>query len=267
MRTILALFAALLLSFAPARASAQSDPSHAAAARALFQEGVGLARAGSYAEAIDRFRRAQALHPAGPVAFNLASALVHQGELVEASEMLARLLRDPSITRVIQTAAERLRAEIAPRLARLRVRVAGDAEGVRVELDARELPSAAVDVPMPVDPGAHEIVAQRGDEEVARERVELAEGESRELVLTIARREIPAPVVPRAALEAPPPRREEPSLTPVAVSGRDDGVWIGIGVGLAVLAVGAVTTTAVVLTMPQGPMPVSGNAMPGVLTW
>ena len=42
-------------------------------------------------------------------------------------------------------------------------------------------------------------------------------------------------------------------------------VW---GIGIGVVVVGAVVTTAVLLTQDSGTMtPVTGNAMPGVITW
>lgn len=264
LRTLVML---LVLAVAPLPARAQSSSSsHAATARSLFQEGVGLARRGEYAEATDRFRRAQALHPAAPVAYNLASALVHTGALVEASEVIEGLLRDPSLTDALRTAGEHLRAQITPRISRLTVRLSGDARGVTVELDAHALPDAAIGVTMPVDPGAHEIRAVRDGEQAARERVELSDGEARELVLDVAPRALPTPEVPRAAIEVTTAAPATTTDTAPA-SGGDDGVWIGVGIGVAVLAVGAIATTVGVLTTPGAGAPVSGNAMPGVLTW
>jgi hypothetical protein len=267
MRALLIVLTIVLL--APSVSRAQAPDAHAATARALFQEGVALARQGEYRDAIDHFRRSHALHPATPVAFNLASALVHAGELVEASEILAQLLRDPTITSVLRTAADRLRVEIAPRLARLTVRLSGDASGVLVELDGEELPGAAIGVPVPLDPGPHDVRAVRDDEEAQRERFELSEGERREVVLTIAPRPIAeAPVAaPPPPVEAVFPSARRDAEDPVAAPSSDDGVWIGVGIGVAVLAAGAIATTVVLVTMPAGPTPVTGNAMPGVLTW
>jgi tetratricopeptide (TPR) repeat protein len=257
-----ALLLALFFVLAPLPALAQStEASQAATARALFQEGVALARSGDYAEATDRFRRSQALHPAAPVAYNLASALMHAGALVEATEVVEQLLRDPTLTDVLRTAGEQLRAQITPRLARLTIRLSGETEGVRVTLDALALRHAALGVPMPVDPRAHDVHALRGDEEVAHEHFELAEGESREVTLTIEAAEIPTPEVPRAAIEITP--EETPTDAP---PGNDDALWIGLGIGAALVG-GAVATAVVLTTMPSGSGPVTGNATPGILTW
>lgn len=259
MRAHVLLVALVTACALPALARAQDDdPSRAAAARALFQEGVELARRESYADAADRFRRAYALRPAPSIAFNLASALTHQGRLVEASETLARLLRDPALDEDMRAAIGVQQAAIAPRLARLSVRLDGDASGATVSLDGRELPAEALGIALPTDPGAHEAIATRGGETVARERTELGEGARGELVL-----HVPAPVVAPAAIEAP---RAAPS-EPVAQGGGDD-VWIWIGIGAGVIVVGAAVTAAVLLAPGSSePTPISGNTMPGVITW
>lgn len=266
MRTIATLTLLATLTIAPVARAQDDDPARVAAARALFQEGVTLARRGEYADATDRFRRAHALRPSAPIELNLASALVHQGALVEASEIFERILRDPSLPRAIRAQAERLRDELAPRLARLTVRLEGDASDVRVELDSRELEQAALGVALPIDPGAHEVRALRDGADVAVDRVELAEGERGELVLTIPARD----EVPREALVVAPPA-ESPARTTgrdaPEPQGGDDGVVIVLGIVGALAVAGAVTAVAVVLTTEQTPTPFSGNAMPGVLTW
>lgn len=241
------------------------DSSRLAAARALFQEGVALARRGEYGDATDRFRRAQSLHPAAPISYNLASALEHQGALVEASEILERLLRDPALPRELATNVARLRERITPRLARLTLRLAGDPRGVRVELDERELPEAVIGVSIPIDPGAHALRAFRDEDEAGQSDIRLGDGESREVVLTLTAppplaREVPREAIVARPEPAPPSRDEAPAQG-------DDGVAIGVGIGIAVLVVGAATIAGVVLTTPAAPAPVGGSAMPGVLTW
>ncbi|UJR78437.1 tetratricopeptide repeat protein [Sandaracinus amylolyticus] len=277
MRIIATLTLLTTLLLAPAAHAQDPDPARGAAARALFQEGVGLARRGDYAEAIDRFRRAQALRPAAPIAYNLAAALAHEGELVEAAELLERVLRDPSIPPQLRASAERQRDQIAPRVGRLTVRLEGDHGGVRVHIDERELPEAMVGVPVPIDPGAHEIRAMRDGEDVAHERIEIGEAERREVALTI-----PARVVPREALTVAPARASSSERVPEAAletserdpvdrgssgGGGDDALVITLAIVGGVVVAGAVTATAIVLTSPQTPEPVMGNTMPGVLTW
>lgn len=256
------VLALILASSLPCVARAQDDdPARAAAARALFQEGVELARREAYGDAADRFRRAYALRPAPSIAFNLASALTHEGRLVEASEVLARALRDPALDADMRTALQTQHAALAPRLGRVVVRVEGDPSGAAVQLDGRELPAEALGIALPVDPGAHEATATRDGAEVVRGGVEVAEGASGEIVL-----DVPAPVRPEA-IDARI-GGEPVDTTPPPAGGGDDAVWIGLGIGIGAVVVGAVVTTAVLLTQDSGTMtPVTGNAMPGVITW
>jgi hypothetical protein len=269
MRSSLTLAVALVLfSFAmPARrvAAQDADPSHVAAARALFQEGVALARRGEYESAVDRFRRAHALRSSPPIALNLATALVHTGRMVEASEIFERLLRDPTLARDLRATVTRERNELAPRLARLTVRLEGDPRGVAVEIDRRALPDAAIGVAIPIDPGAHEVVATRESAAVASERIELAEGASSELLLSIPPM---AEVVAAGGLDVGVgDHAATDDARSAASSGSDDAVWIGVGIGVALAVGAAAAVTAVVLTTPASPMPVGGTTMPGVLTW
>jgi hypothetical protein len=235
------------------------DTFQSAAARALFQEGVALAHSGDYAGAADRFRRAQQLRPAPSVAFNLASALVRQGSLVEASEILEGVLRDPASSPELLTSARRARDELVPRIARLTLRVDGPSAGVRVEIDAHPLSDAAIGVSLPVDPGLHEVLALRDGEVAARDRVELTEGENRELALVV-----PPPVfVPETIFDmepSPPPASPPPPAS-------DDALWIALTTGIIVVVGAAAATTAIVLTLPSGPPAFSGNTSPPVLTW
>ena len=71
-----------------------------AAARALFQEGLAFAQEEKFEEAADRFRRAHALRPTPTISYNLAAALSRTGNVVESSELLRHVLRNPDTTLV-----------------------------------------------------------------------------------------------------------------------------------------------------------------------
>jgi hypothetical protein len=237
---------------------ADDTPFQTAAARALFLEGVALAHAGQYGDAADRFRRAQVLHPAPAVAFNLASALIREGRLVEASEVLESVVRDPASTSELALAARRQRDGLGPRLARLTLRLDAPVGRVHVELDEQPLSDAALGVSVPIDPGVHEVRALREDGEVAAEdRLVLAEGESRELSLVVPG----APLLPESILDPPP----APTQT-AEPRGDDEALWIALGVTASVLAAAAITTTVIVLSQP-GPAPgTTGSPMP-LFSW
>ena len=264
MHPIFAFFAGLLLSFmlsaTPPIALAQVHPSQSAAARALFDEGVILARAEDYLAASDRFRRAYALRPSAPIAFNLAASLVHLGALVEASEIFARLARDTTATDALRSAARAQRAEIEARFAYLTLRVTGGLGAMHLELDAHALPPSVLDVEIPVDPGEHDVRLLREDDEVTRAHLRLADGEHREVVLG-AEDEVP----PGGTAPAPAPASEPLAAAPP--SGNDDGVLIGVGVGVGVALVAGVVILVVLFALPAPSDVVLGNTMPGVLTW
>ncbi|AKF07743.1 hypothetical protein DB32_004892 [Sandaracinus amylolyticus] len=251
------------LAITPRAWAQDEDPERMAMARSLFQEGVELARRESYEEATDRFRRAYAIRPAPAIAFNLASALVHRGLLVEGSEALQRVLRDPTTPAELRSSAEAQHADIARRLGRLTVRVEGDASDVRVRVGTRDLPSEAIGVAVPFDPGSHEAVAIRDGEDVARAQVEVGEGQAAEVVLDVPAR-AERVEAPRAALAVTPVETTEPSDRG---GGDDTWMWVGI-VGGAVVAIGVGVTLAIVMTTPSGEeAPSIGNAMPGVIEW
>ncbi len=241
-----------------ASASAQDDPERSALARSLFQEGVELARTERFEEAADRFRRAYEIRQAPAIAFNLASALARLGRVVESSEVLQQVLRAPDVTADLRAAAELQLSELAPRLARVTVRTTGDLDDVRLQLDERDLPAAAIGVAVPIDPGAHVARALRDDREIAREELEVAEGQSVELTLAI-----PARSAPAEALRVDP----DPAPMGGAPPSDDSGIWIGVGVGIAAVVIAGVVVSAVLLSAPGAPAAIPGNTNPAVLEW
>lgn len=246
-----------MLLLSPIAARAQGETDRAAIARTLFQEGVELARGERYTDAVDRFRRAYELRPAPAIAFNLASALTHLGELVEAAEILHRVQRAPEVTGDLRAAVDVQLEAITPRIGRLRIRLDGDARDVRVELDDEELSAAVLGIEVPTDPGLHVARAVRGGDEVARGQTQIAEGASGEILLTIPERAAEIAI----AMPTEPVRD-----APVSEQGDDTWIWVGLGIGIAVA--GAAAITAVVLLQPgASPEPIMGNTMPGVIEW
>lgn len=233
----------------PPRAAAQNDDrERAASARALFVEGVELTDQNRWAQAADRFRRALALRSSPVIAYNLASALEHLGQLVEASELLRGIASDPAVDRDLRRSAETTLAEIGPRIARVMVHAPGRGPDDHISLDDKPLLDAQIDVAVPADPGVHVVKAERNGQQLDRQTLELAEGYTLEVTLDIPRAPEPREV---AALAQPTStnipdatradREEEPSLL------SNWYVWAGAGA----LVVGAVVTT-VLLTSSSG---------------
>lgn len=257
--TSLAMASALAASPASAQGRAARD---AAAARALFQEGVACADHRDWSCAADRFARAHEMRPSPVIAYNLGHALVEQGRLVEGAEMLRQALRDGSASAQVRADAGRMVEALTPRIGRLTLHVRGPVEGVTIRIGDVEVPEALHGTSAPIDPGPHAISAVRGGEIVASATVEVAEGASVEAELTIPE----APVVDTSVAPEPEEARAEDDAermiaTPVAPppSGSDEGLWIGLGVGAGVLVVGAAVVLGVVLAQPQEPSPFGGN--------
>lgn len=235
-----ALLSALIatLAFAPSL-YAQDDATarqEAAAARALFEEGVAFFDRGELESAEDRFRRSLAIRRTDSVMFNLAAVLVRGGRFVESQELFRRVAAS-------EGASERLRAEararadvVGPRIARLTVEVTGDPSSARIRVDALELSPAMIGVPIPVDPGVRRVVAEVGARVVLDRTIELGEGGREEIrvVLEVASAEDAARTVERSEESAP--------VAPAAgadVTG-EWWLWTLVAVGVAALVAGGI---------------------------
>ena len=152
-----------LVMLVPTRALAEPSTSDRALATVLFEEGRALLAGGKPAEACPRFERAQKLDPSGGTLLNLALCHEQEGKLASAwaefNEALSIAVRDGRRDRA--SAAEEHLESLRARLSRVRVSVSAAARtpGLRVSLDGRELPSEAIDVGVPVDPGEHVVEA------------------------------------------------------------------------------------------------------------
>lgn len=179
-RILAFLLATLLTNLALAQGSHQT-----ALARALFEEGIELADAGNWPAAADRFGRAYELKPTSGIAFNWASALAKTGKLVQASELLEGVVRDPGAAVELKRDSERMLRELSPRIARLRLSVDRElsAAGI-VTVDGKEWPTAVWDVSSPIDPGPHVVSCRNGRGELARVEVDLSEGEQKDVLLS-----------------------------------------------------------------------------------
>lgn len=238
----------------PARAGANRK----AAARALFEEGLKLLEAQHWTAATDRFERARRLHASPRITYNLTTALLQTGRLVYASELLRELLTTAAVERSVQEAAEQRLHALRDRLGTLTVVVEGDLSGTTVEFNGRALDNALLDVPMPVDPGEHAVVARRDGEALVSRTISVQEGENRKLHLAIPARLLR---VPSAPLRSSAPPTYEPmalestsQIKPEPPSSRH---WLWVGVG--VVAVASVVVGALWLSKANGEV-VNGTA-------
>jgi hypothetical protein len=239
------------------------DPARSASARALFEQGVAHVDRDEWGAAAEAFRRALSLRDSQVIRYNLASALVELGKLVEASELLHIVQADAhAATSLQQQAAEKL-AEIEPRIARVTIHTEAAAlPELVVELDDLELGLTQFDLPLSVDPGKHVVRARLAGELIDEQSTELSEGGAALINLRAPPPKAPpAPSVAAApsqlvtpvetarlalaepAPSAPPPVRDGEPETPSRKK-----LWWGIAVG----GVGAVAfVTLVALFVPR----------------
>ena len=218
-------------------------------ARAAAAAGVDLLQQGRYAEALDRFQRAESLVHAPTHLLYIARTQVKLGQLIEASETYLKVTREvlpPDAPRAFvdaQASAAQEAKELDARIPTLLIRVEGNgASDATVTMDGTPLPAAMIGIAAPINPGTHALRAVGKDGTSAELRVKLSPG-SRETVVLQLRAAEPTPA-PGAAPAAAPAAATSPAPggeTAPPRSGLELGKvlgWIGVGVGVAGLAVG-----------------------------
>jgi hypothetical protein len=221
--TALASVFSVCLASAPGLAFAQDDKSatETAAARSLAIEGLKLAQAGNCSEAIDKLERSEKLRHSPIVLGKLGECLVNLGKLVEGTEALRRMLREPlppDPTPALQQAYERAQAALdsaKPRLAGLTINVKAPSDAkVSVTVDGEPVPAAVVGVELPADPGEHVIEATAPGYLKASTRARMSPGEKSSVSLELERDpNAPPPGAETDASKAAPAAAQAPAAT------------------------------------------------------
>jgi hypothetical protein len=255
-----------------------SDPQQVAMARALFEEGLRHVDAEQWALAADRFARVLSLRYSPVAAYNLALARARLGSSVLALEGLRELLAKPSLEATVRDAALALQEEQQARVGWMTVRVSGECMNCSVQLDAKQLPPAALNVAVPVDPGSHALSLVRDEQTVASSNLNVAPGARVEGKLLAPRALVAAPVPQSAAQPAQDDFSSAPAAPAAALATASDSdpqqpkgsllssPWFWGGVGI--LAAGVVTL-GVVLSASGGARaanPVPGDFSPNVIS-
>lgn len=206
MRFFCTAVAAAIVASVSAPARAQSEAEDRATARALAQQGSDALEAKDYAKAEDAFRRADALFHAPTLVLGLARAQAAEGKFVEAWENYNRIiLENVTSTPVFAKTIEDAKREISTvegRRSRVTVSVSGSSQP-RVTLDDTPLKSAALGVPLFVNPGTHTVQASDNGTNPVTQTFNVAEGKSEAVALTV--QSSPGPGVQPAAPSVPPP--------------------------------------------------------------
>src|ERR1700722_8549169 len=136
------------------------------AARDLSTAGFQLQQAGKYADALDKFQRAQAVFSAPTNLLRIAECEAQLGKLVEASETYRGLARlqlpkdsPPSFVAAQQQGAAELQ-QIEARIPKVRIDVVpANVPNLSITIDEQPMNVALVGVERPIDPGPHKIIA------------------------------------------------------------------------------------------------------------
>src|SRR4051812_21742527 len=132
----------------PARAE-DASAAETAAARALAVDGLKLAQANNCAEAVPKLERAEKLYHSAVVASRLGECYVNVGRLVEGTEILRKVLREPQASEPAPALAKALeRAQkvldaAKPRIAGITIKVAA-VQDMSVKVDGSLIASALI---------------------------------------------------------------------------------------------------------------------------
>ena len=221
------------LSFAGA---ARAQPSAAAVAQVLFEEGVALMEEHRLAEACPKLAESQRIDPGGGTLLNLGACWEGLGKFASAyatyNEAASAAVKDGRRDR--EDLARKKLVELRPKMSYVRVVASGPREGVEITLDDTRIGSAALGVPLPIDPGPHVLAARAPGYRGYERRFEaLPPGETTALevpALEPERRE-PAPL----PLERPKPKPSGPHalVLPLGVLGGALVVLGGVSGGVA----------------------------------
>ena len=224
----LATASPLLLVAGPARADISDSEKQAA--RDLYREGVELQRGQRFADALERFQKAQRVIFAHTHLLHIAQCQVALGHLVEGAEAYRQALRaptgdNPAFNQARDQADDELRI-LEPRIPRLKIDVTPrDAANLSVQIDGQAVNTALLDVSMQVNPGARRVTVTAPGFSNDAKTVLIQEREQKTITLVIRQVAVvytppqpdtnPAPPPP-----APPPyygRTVEPYTPPAPV--------------------------------------------------
>jgi len=255
-----ALLGAAWLLAIPGAARA-ADPR--AEAQADLAAGMSLLDKGDNEGALRKFEAAFALVPSPKLQFNMGLALQALGRSVQALEAFDRFLEGATdVPQEKRGQAERHRRELLAKVAS--ITVSTDQAGVEVAIDGVSRGKTPLARPLYVDPGSHQLVAQKTGSAPVSQSFAATKGAALTIPIVLGPvQKVPAPVaqpVPPPELPAPPapqappnPIVAAPASTPAApppasgaegLSLRQKLGW-GLAIGAGAVLVGAVIETVV----------------------
>jgi hypothetical protein len=184
-------------------------------ADALFETARQSAESGNYAAACPKFAESYRLDPAPGTLLNIGDCEERLGHIATAwiNYRKAIDLLPPKDARV--AFAKKKVAALDKRIARLTVKLAaGDPSGTVVKRDGVEISASALGIAIPTDPGKHVVFVTAPGRREHKYEIDLAEGESREVVGEPLKEDVPPAVAPVPVPSAPPAKAAAPELKP-----------------------------------------------------
>jgi len=235
--------AAGLVTLGSSRAYAEPSDADQAQARDLFREGMALREKGDLVGAAEKLKAAHAVARTPITSFELGKAYLAIGKLVEAREVFLSVSRIPQTveeterSKSARTQSDALAEQIRTRIPTLRLKVTGvPVDSVAVTIDGAMIPKEALEAPRYANAGSHIVSARSTTGASTETRVDLREGESRDvelkLVLTGGIPETPGASNPAPALATSAPEEVPPRSHALE--------WSLIGAGAAVGIAGGV---------------------------
>jgi hypothetical protein len=207
----------------------EDSATETAAARALAVDGLKLAQAGKCEEAVPKLERSEKLHHSAIVLSHLGECNVSLGKLVEGTEQLRKVLREPlpqNPSPALSKAYERAQAALdsaKPKIAGLTISLGKPAPpDLHLTVDGQAAPATLIDTELPADPGEHTIEATAPGFLKASARVSLSAADKKTVSLKLEP-DPNAPAVAPHASEAPSPGGAAPAPSPSLAAASSPG--------------------------------------------
>jgi hypothetical protein len=163
-----------------------------AQARELLREGLDQRDKGDAVGALDKLKAAHALAHTPITGLELGQTYLKLAELVEAREVFISSAHMPmrngetSRSASARSQSETLAEQLRSRIPSVSIKVTGvSPDSVALTIDGAVVPTEALEAPRFVNPGSHAIAARSTAGGAAETRVDLKEGESRDVELRI----------------------------------------------------------------------------------